>query len=105
MRRGSPLWHFFLSPRPGGGTKENGKAALLAALQSRPPPGLIVLAGVQGGIPWTGRTRPAGWNIIGRTPLELVNVADGYFPLRAGDRVRFERIDEAEFHRLRGQRL
>jgi inhibitor of KinA len=49
--------------------------------------------------------RPAGWNIIGRTPLELVNVRDGYFPLRVGDRVRFQRIDEAEFDRLCGQRL
>ena len=26
--------------------------------------------------------RPGGWNIIGRAPLELVHVADGYFPLR-----------------------
>ncbi len=34
-----------------------------------------------------------------------MNVADGYFPLRTGDRVRFVRIDEAEFGRLRGQRL
>ncbi len=49
--------------------------------------------------------RPGGWNIVGRTPLELVHVADGYFPLRTGDRVRFTRIDEAEFRRLEGERL
>jgi inhibitor of KinA len=49
--------------------------------------------------------RPGGWNLIGRTPLELVHVPDGYFPLRTGDRVRFERIDTAEFRRLEGQRL
>jgi inhibitor of KinA len=49
--------------------------------------------------------RPGGWNLIGRTPLELVNVADGYFPLRTGDRVQFERVDEREFEKLRGQRL
>jgi inhibitor of KinA len=49
--------------------------------------------------------RPGGWNIIGRTPLELVHVADGYFPLHTGDRVRFQRIDAAEFARRRGQRL
>jgi inhibitor of KinA len=49
--------------------------------------------------------RPGGWNLIGRTPLQLVDVADGFFPLRTGDRVRFARIDEAEFQRLRGQRL
>ena len=49
--------------------------------------------------------RPGGWNIIGQTPLELVNVADNYFPLRTGDEVRFERIDEAQFARLTGHRL
>ncbi len=49
--------------------------------------------------------RPGGWNILGRTPLELVNVADGYFPLRTGDRVRFVRVDAVEFGRLKGERL
>src|SRR5437763_1121541 len=49
--------------------------------------------------------RPGGWNLIGRTPLTLVDVADGYFPLRTGDRVRFTRIDVKEFDRLRGNRL
>jgi inhibitor of KinA len=49
--------------------------------------------------------RPGGWNIIGRTPLELVNVRDEYFPLRTGDRVRFESIDAASFQRLKGERL
>jgi inhibitor of KinA len=49
--------------------------------------------------------RPGGWNLLGRTPLRLVDVADGYFPLRTGDRVHFERIDRARFDRLRGQRL
>ena len=49
--------------------------------------------------------RPGGWNLIGRTPLQLVNLAEGYFPLRTGDRVRFRRIDEAGFKSLLGQRL
>src|SRR5262245_26118977 len=72
-------------------------------------PGLGVEAGSVG---LTGRQtgiytepRPGGWNLIGRTPLELVNVADGYFPLRTGDRVRFERIGETEFELLKGKRL
>jgi inhibitor of KinA len=65
--------------------------------------GSVGLTGRQTGI-YT-LVRPGGWNLIGRTPLELVHVADGYFPLRTGDRVRFERIDVAEFHRLEGQRL
>lgn len=48
---------------------------------------------------------PGGWNLIGRCPLQLVDVADDYFPLEAGDLVRFYRIDDLEFARLRGVRL
>jgi inhibitor of KinA len=75
----------------------------LAAPRLRVEAGSVGLTGRQTGI-YT-EPRPGGWNLVGRTPLELVHVADGYFPLRTGDRVRFERIDEAEFHRLRGERL
>jgi inhibitor of KinA len=69
----------------------------------RVEPGSIGLTGRQTGI-YT-EPRPGGWSLIGRTPLLLVDVADDYFPLRTGDRVRFERIDEREFRRLQGQRL
>ncbi|MGF1578870.1 MAG: allophanate hydrolase subunit 1 [Gemmataceae bacterium] len=65
--------------------------------------GTVGLTGRQTGI-YT-LDRPGGWNLIGKTPLELVNVADEYFPLRVGDRVRFQRIDEAEFAKLKGERL
>lgn len=65
--------------------------------------GSVGLTGRQTGI-YT-EARPGGWNIVGRTPLELVDVADGYFPLRTGDRVRFVPIDRAEFNHLQGQRL
>lgn len=69
----------------------------------RVEPGSVGLTGRQTGI-YT-EARPGGWNLVGRTPLELVHVADGYFPLRTGDRVRFQRIDEVEFQSLLGQRL
>jgi inhibitor of KinA len=69
----------------------------------RVEPGSVGLTGRQTGI-YT-EARPGGWNLLGRTPLELVHVADGYFPLRTGDRVRFVRIDEAAFRQLQGQRL
>jgi inhibitor of KinA len=69
----------------------------------RVEPGSVALAGRQTGI-YT-EARPGGWNIIGQTPLELVNVADNYFPLRTGDTVQFRRIDECEFERLKGERL
>jgi inhibitor of KinA len=65
--------------------------------------GSVGMTGRQTGI-YT-EPRPGGWNLIGRTPLELVNVADGYFPLFTGDRVRFVRVDEAEYQRRRGERL
>ncbi len=75
----------------------------LSAPRLRVEAGSVGLTGRQTGI-YT-EPRPGGWNIIGRTPLELVCVQDGYFPLRTGDRVRFVRIDEKTFHRMQGQRL
>ncbi len=75
----------------------------LTAPRLRLERGSVGLTGRQTGI-YT-EERPGGWNLVGRTPLELVNVADGYFPLRTGDRVRFEHIDEGEYRRLLGQRL
>jgi inhibitor of KinA len=75
----------------------------LSSPRLRVEAGSVGLTGRQTGI-YT-EARPGGWNLIGRTPLTLVDVADGYFPLRTGDRVRFVRIDEAEFRRLAGERL
>ena len=69
----------------------------------RVEPGSVGLTGRQTGV--YPEARPGGWNLIGRTPLVLVDVADAYFPLRTGDRVRFEPIDAAEFDRLLGERL
>jgi inhibitor of KinA len=69
----------------------------------RVEPGSVGIAGKQTGI-YPGAT-PGGWNLIGRTPLELVSVDDGYFPIRPGDQVRFRRIDELEFKRMKGRRL
>jgi inhibitor of KinA len=75
----------------------------LPAPRLRVEPGSVGLTGRQTGI-YT-EARPGGWNLIGRTPLQLVDVADAYFPLRTGDRVRFVRIDETAFRKLQGQRL
>jgi inhibitor of KinA len=75
----------------------------LPAPRLRVPAGSVGLTGRQTGL--YPEARPGGWNLVGRTPLELVHVADGYFPLHTGDRVRFERIDQGEFRRLQGQRL
>ncbi|VTU00468.1 Allophanate hydrolase subunit 1 OS=Fimbriimonas ginsengisoli Gsoil 348 GN=OP10G_2085 PE=4 SV=1: AHS1 [Gemmataceae bacterium] len=69
----------------------------------RVEPGSVGLTGRQTGI--YPLPRPGGWNLIGRTPLTIVDVAAGFFPLRVGDAVRFTPIDDAEFRRLEGQRL
>lgn len=81
----------------------------LAGVPRLASPRLLVEAGSVG---LTGRQtgiytlpRPGGWNLVGKTPLELVSVADDYFPLRTGDKVQFVRIDASEFARRRGERL
>jgi inhibitor of KinA len=75
----------------------------LASPRLRVEAGSVGLTGRQTGI-YT-EERPGGWNIVGRTPLDLVNVADGYFPLRTGDHVEFRRIGVDEYQRNRGSRL
>ncbi len=86
----------YLSPEISGVSRLESPRTLIEA-------GSVGLTGRQTGI-YT-EPHPGGWNIIGRTPLELANVDDSYFPLRTGDRVQFQRIDEREFHRLSGERL
>lgn len=77
--------------------------ARLETPRVRVTPGSVGLTGSQTAV--YPLETPGGWRLIGRTPLTLVDVADGYFPIRAGDVVRFSRIDEAEFERLKGERL
>ena len=69
----------------------------------RVAPGSVGLTGRQTGV--YPLERPGGWNLIGRSPLILADPGAGYFPLRVGDQVRFQRIDEAEFRRLEGEKL
>ena len=75
----------------------------LPAPRLRVEPGSVGLTARQTGV--YPLARPGGWNLIGRTPLVLVDVEDDYFPLSVGDRLRFERIDEAEYRRRQGERL
>ena len=71
--------------------------------RTRVDPGAVAITGDQTGI--YPLQRPGGWNIIGVTPLTIVDVGEKYFPIQAGDTVRFTPIDGAEFARLKGQRL
>lgn len=69
----------------------------------RVPSGSVALTGKQTAV--YPLERPGGWNLVGRTPLCLVDLSDEYFPIRAGDQVRFERIDERRYTELEGERL
>jgi inhibitor of KinA len=75
----------------------------LPSPRQRVEPGSVGLTGKQTGI--YPLPRPGGWNILGRTPLTIVDVEEQYFPIRVGDRVQFTRISEAEYHKLTGERL
>lgn len=75
----------------------------LATPRVRVEPGSVGLTGEQTGV--YPLARPGGWPLIGRTPVTLVDVAGGYFPLRVGDRVAFTRIDADEFVRRGGRVL
>jgi inhibitor of KinA len=60
------------------------------------PAGAVAIGGTQTGI--YPRKSPGGWNIIGRTPLRLFDVARNPPALfHAGDHVRFRKISRQEF--------
>ncbi len=75
----------------------------MASPRTRVEPGSVGLTGRQTGL--YPLARPGGWHLIGQTPLILVDVAAGFFPLRVGDRISFTRIDEVEYHQQHGQRV
>jgi KipI family sensor histidine kinase inhibitor len=67
------------------------------------PAGSVAIAGKQTGV--YPHESPGGWHLIGRTPLTIANVADGHFPIRAGDRLRFVPITLEEYSARQGERL
>jgi KipI family sensor histidine kinase inhibitor len=69
----------------------------------RVPAGSVAIAAGQTGVYPT--ELPGGWNLLGRTPLSIVDVAAGRFPIRAGDRLKFEPIDGTEFAARLGEPL
>jgi len=65
----------------------------------RVPVGSVGIAGVQTGV-YPAET-PGGWQLIGRTPLKPFDASRAEPSLmQAGDAVRFDPIDRAEFDRL-----
>jgi inhibitor of KinA len=61
----------------------------------RVEPGSVGLTGRQTGI--YPLPRPGGWPLIGRTPMKLVDLDNGFFAFSPGDRVRFRPITIEEF--------
>jgi len=65
--------------------------------------GSVAIAGAQTGI--YPNDSPGGWQLIGRTPLQMFDAAiDPPSLTQPGDQVRFRRIDRAEFDRLYRER-
>jgi KipI family sensor histidine kinase inhibitor len=67
------------------------------------PAGSVAIAGRQTGV--YPAESPGGWHLLGRIPLRIVDFALGHFPIRAGDRVRFEPIDPETFRERLGELL
>lgn len=67
--------------------------------RQRVPAGSVAIGGSQTGI--YPEALPGGWQLIGRTPLRLFDVAAGHPSLLVGgDRVRFRAIDDGTFRQL-----
>ncbi|MCW5938081.1 MAG: carboxyltransferase domain-containing protein [Fimbriimonadaceae bacterium] len=87
----------------------SGLPELLRGLDRRPQPrarvepGSVAITGAMSAV--YPSVRPGGWWLIGRTPLTIVDEAEGYFPLQVGDRVRFRAVSPSEARHLEGQRL
>ena len=63
------------------------------------PAGSVGIAGQQTGI--YPRETPGGWNIVGRTPTQMLSPArSAPSLLKAGDHVRLRRIDRRDFDRI-----
>jgi KipI family sensor histidine kinase inhibitor len=59
------------------------------------PAGSVAIVGKQSAI--YPQATPGGWALIGRTPLKIVDVAAGYFPLCVSDQVQFTAISRDAF--------
>ncbi|MFD2237572.1 5-oxoprolinase subunit PxpB [Aureimonas populi] len=68
--------------------------------RQRVPEGAIGIGGVQASV--SSVAGPSGWHFIGQTPLRLFAPERAApFLLEAGDRIRFRRIERAEFDAIR----
>jgi KipI family sensor histidine kinase inhibitor len=69
----------------------------------RVPAGSVAVAGRQTAV--YPCESPGGWHLLGTTPVRIADPDEGYFPIVAGDRIKFEPISPAEFEARRDERL
>jgi KipI family sensor histidine kinase inhibitor len=69
----------------------------------RVPAGSVAIVGRQTAVYPT--ESPGGWHLLGTTPLCVADPESGYFPIQAGDKIRFEPISASEFEGRRHERL
>lgn len=67
------------------------------------PAGSVAIVGKQTAI--YPNPSPGGWHLIGRTPLVIADLPRGHFPIRAGDWLRFVKIDHREYQARLGEHL
>jgi KipI family sensor histidine kinase inhibitor len=83
-----------------GGMDERIAAPRLEKPRTKIPAGSVGIAGKQTGI--YPLESPGGWRIIGRTPMRLYDPdAEDPVPMRAGDTIRFVRIEREEYEEVR----
>lgn len=74
----------------------------LANPRAKVPKGSVGIADNQTAI--YPQLSPGGWQILGRTPLEMFDTSyEGFSYLKVGDKVKFRRIDKSEFLELGGE--
>jgi KipI family sensor histidine kinase inhibitor len=71
--------------------------------RTRVPAGSVALVGRQTGV--YPEVSPGGWHLLGRTPLAIVDIEHGHFPIRAGDQLRFVPINPEQFTARLGEVL
>lgn len=82
-----------------GGMSDKIAAPRLETPRVKIPAGSVGIAGSQTGV--YPISSPGGWQLIGRTPINLFNLsAPDPFYIKAGQKIKFVPIDEAEFLRL-----
>ena len=79
-----------------------GAAPRLATPRQKVPRGAVAIADRQTAV--YPAVSPGGWNLIGLCPTRMFDPErDPSMPVKAGDRVRFEAIDRADFLDLGGE--